>query len=792
MATYKQGCSKVGGFSYASNFTLYVILTDRDGNSSTNKSFVDYNVYCQSSGSGSINSKHRRFFSINNSTKIDTTGTINASSPNAYIPITSGTIEVQHNDDGSKTIPFSAQIQASSYGVSATLNGNFTLNKIPRYANFTSLSIKSRTINSITIQFSTDKRANIYCNVNGGSWLNSGNPFISNTTSGQFTVKFKNAESTQRLDPNSNYNFNVLARAVDSGLDTVKAISSTTMDIAKITSAPNVNIGSSHTIQWSNPSGASTSLKLCKTDNSTIINYGTVTGNSKSVTPTASTIYALTPNSNSITLRYIITTTYDGKSYTNYKNCVFFVTNSNPTFSNFDYKDVNSTTTNLTGNSKTIVKGYSTVRATISTANKAIAKNSATMKKYRLSIGSKTTEKSYSSTANVTLDISNVTSNTFVVYAIDSRENSTSKQIVANTYLSYESIKINSITVNRANNVGTEATLTFSGYIWNNNFGKVANDIVSCTYRYKKTTSSTWTNGTTTLTPIKNGNSFSYSGKIIGDLGAEGFDVDDSYNVQVLVSDKLTNNNSNPASFILGPGSPAIAVYKNNVAIGQRYDTNDKSKFQVNGETNIKGKIKQNNNDIYNLLVSGGGLDNQNSFDGISSGQNLNHSWIGTIQVNNVWYNLINVRHRNGIGDGTGYGMQIIGNFSKNPTIQTRTQANGSWGNWRTLQQVKSLFDNGSGTNTNITLNETSANFNYIEVFYGDGSNFMSQKIHNPNGKTLYLPFSSFTNNRVTFMYQPIKFSGTSVTRGQAYSFSYESQTPMGADIKIFKILGYH
>lgn len=793
MATYKQGCSKVGGFSYASNFTLYVILTDRDGNSSTNKSFVDYNVYCQSSGSGSINAKHRRFFSINNSTKIDTTGTINASSPNAYIPITSGTIEVQHNDDGSKTIPFSAQIQASSYGVSATLNGNFTLNKIPRYANFTSLSIKSRTINSITIQFSTDKRANIYCNVNGGSWLNSGNPFISNTTSGQFTVKFKNAESTQRLDPNSNYNFNVLARAVDSGLDTVKAISSTTMDIAKITSAPNVNIGSSHTIQWSNPSGASTSLKLCKTDNSTIINYGTVTGNSKSVTPTASTIYALTPNSNSITLRYIITTTYDGQSYTNYKNCVFFVTNSNPTFSNFDYKDVNSTTTNLTGNSKTIVKGYSTVRATISTANKAIAKNSATMKKYRLSIGSKTTEKSYSSTANVTLDISNVTSNTFVVYAIDSRENSTSKQIVANTYLSYESIKINSITVNRANNVGTEATLTFSGYIWNNNFGKVANDIVSCTYRYKKTTSSTWTNGTTTLIPTKNGNSFSYSGKIIGDLGAEGFDVDDSYNVQVLVSDKLTNNNSNPASFILGPGSPAMAIYKNNVAVGQRYDTSDSAKFQVNGAANIKGLIRHNGTSIYDLLVSGGTL-SPADFNDVKSGGRLNHCFVGSIRKNDNWYNLINVRHRNGTGDGTDFGLQIRNdlNYTKSK-LQLRQQAYKTWGDWRTIQEEPtSLYVNDSGTNGTITLSETSANFTYIEVFYGDGLNFMSQKIQKPNGKTLYLPFSSFTNNRVNFMYQPIKFSGTSVTRPQGYSFNYDGQSTLGADLKVFRILGYN
>lgn len=132
MATYTQQCTKVGSFSYAGNFTLYVVLNDRDGNSSTNKSQVDYNVYCQSSGSGSISARHRRYFSLNGTTIIDTTETINASSPNAYIPIASGTMEIPHNDDGTKTIPFSAIIQGATYGVSASISGDFTLNTIPR------------------------------------------------------------------------------------------------------------------------------------------------------------------------------------------------------------------------------------------------------------------------------------------------------------------------------------------------------------------------------------------------------------------------------------------------------------------------------------------------------------------------------------------------------------------------------------------------------------------------------------------------------------------------------------
>ena len=45
MATYTAGCSAVGGFGYASRFTLVVELSDSGGDSSTNKSTVSYNVY---------------------------------------------------------------------------------------------------------------------------------------------------------------------------------------------------------------------------------------------------------------------------------------------------------------------------------------------------------------------------------------------------------------------------------------------------------------------------------------------------------------------------------------------------------------------------------------------------------------------------------------------------------------------------------------------------------------------------------------------------------------------------
>lgn len=651
MATYRAGCSSVGGYSYAGNFSLYVELNDTNTNIGNNTSQVQYNVYCRSNGSGSISATHTIAFTLNGQQIINQTKSISASSPNANIPIANGSLTVTHNSDGTKSVSFSASIQARSYGVSANMSNTFNLNTIPRASSITCTTANVEetaiiNINSASSGFRHNVRyafgnlsGNILSNVAGGShsWV----------IPSSFYAEFPNQKTTQGT-------------------------------------------------MW------------CDT-----YSGGTKIGESV----------------------YIFTVT------TNESKC-------KPSISG-TVVDTNATTKALTGDANKLIKYKSTAQATIT----ATAKNSATITKKTIN---------GTTVSGNTLTIANVSTNSFTFSTTDSRgyTNSTTKKP---TMVNYVPLTI-SANFFRPQPTTGQISLSFSGNYFNGSFG-ATNNTLSIQWQWKESTSSTWQTGGT-ITPTISGNTFKSNGNI--SLGTS-YDYQKSYNFKLTVKDKLVTLQPNYS-----------------VSVGKPIADWGKDFF------NINGTIKQNDKNIYELFVSGGGLDNQNSFDGISSGQNLNHSWIGTIQVNNVWYNLINVRHRNGIGDGTGYGMQIRGNFSKNPTIQTRAQASGTWGDWRTLQQVKSLFDNGSGTNTNITLNETSANFNYIEVFYGDGSNFMSQKIHNPNGKTLYLPFSSFTNNRVNFMYQPIKFSGTSVTRGQAYSFNYNSQTPMGADIKIFKILGYH
>lgn len=132
MATYSAQCSAVGGFGYANRFTLYVVLNDRDGNSSTNKSQVDYNVYFENtSGGGTFTSQTRLYFAINGSVIRDETLSVTGQR-NGRVTIASGSISVEHNADGTKAVGFQALVQSSSYGISSNIQNNFTLNTIPR------------------------------------------------------------------------------------------------------------------------------------------------------------------------------------------------------------------------------------------------------------------------------------------------------------------------------------------------------------------------------------------------------------------------------------------------------------------------------------------------------------------------------------------------------------------------------------------------------------------------------------------------------------------------------------
>ena len=267
----------------------------------------------------------------------------------------------------------------------------------------------------------------------------------------------------------------------------------------------------------------------------------------------------------------IVVDTYDGstKIGTAETRIDFNVVDANPIFNNFTFKDINSKTVALTGSNQKIVSGYSNIEATISMANKAIAQKQATMSKYRLQIGTQQTDADYSETEDISMVLNNVDNNVIRIYAIDSRGNTTSKDMVPEAFLQYTDIKITNASVSRENGgVSTEVLLNLNGEFWNNNFGTKTNSIKSLKVQYKNTNSNTWTDGDTII-PAINGNNFSKETAIKGDLGANGFSADSSFDIRIIVEDELSTFT---IDLTLGSGKPAIAIARNGIAIGKPYD----------------------------------------------------------------------------------------------------------------------------------------------------------------------------------------------------------------------------
>lgn len=696
---------------------------------------------------------------------------------------------VPHSDNGSGSCYISGYCNGPS-GTSmsgATVSGSqtVTLDKIARYLSITGFSIQTRQINKVVVKWSvSNPRDTTQYSLNGGAWTGSatyGESVASNQKSGTFNIT--------NLNPNTTYKLKIRCKRTDSQLWTESnSITFTTYDYAKLTSVPNVNIGSSQKIVWTNPNNATTSLKLCKTNNSQIISYGTVTGTTKTVTPTASTIYALTPNSNTYKARYIITTTQNGKTYTHSKDFTFNVTNSNPTFNNFTYVDSNSSTVKLTGNNQYLIKKHSSVKATISTANKATAKNSATMKTYRLSVGTKTKDARYSSSANVSIELTNIDNNTIIVYAIDSRNNSTSKSIVAAKYITYEDINIKNITLTRSDGgVGQKVTLKYNGYIWNSSFGTTNNAIKSIKYQYKKTNSSTWIDGKTALTPALSGNSYSQTIEIQGDLAGEGFARENSYNFRIIVSDKLS---SYTKEVTMASGVPLFAYARKGMAILGPYNNSINAALQVNGNTkastfigNLQGiadKVKigsRNTNDTWIPVIKDNNLQYTTRFKPTSkthSQYNIEQDRLATLSMLSYW----NGAYNSGNNSNLTYCSQ--GEIQAKPT---------------------SLYSNSSGSNGTITLSESAANFTYIEIFYRNTqyNYYNSMKIFSANGKICNLSTSHVfsSNSTAVIDSRKIKVSGTSISNEKGTEEDYGSLNTWNNSyvksnrIAIVKVIGY-
>lgn len=319
-----------------------------------------------------------------------------------------------------------------------------------------------------------------------------------------------------------------------------------------------------------------------------------------------------------------------------------------PTFSDFSYSDTNTVTRNLTKDASVIVKDFSTLYISISASQKATANTRQTQISHYIVDGNTVP---YSSSATVSTSLPRYSKDNISVYAVDTREMSSSvinKSFTAlSKYVPYESVlKNDQQSYSRSNGgVGEFVTLTFSGTWWGNKkFGNASNAVtnsITATYKYRVSGTSNWVvpaSNTLSLTLGKASSSdtyytkFSYNNTVNGDMPNNGFDVSQSYDIMVTVADALSSVDYN---FSVHSGEPAIALYKNKAALGAKYD-------ETLGGTQLWGSIYVNGEEYINInpIIESGTGTNGNYIKYYDGTMMCYKSVTASVSMTNAWGNL--------------------------------------------------------------------------------------------------------------------------------------------------------
>lgn len=411
---------------------------------------------------------------------------------------------------------------------------------------------------------------------------------------------YHNADGTKAFNANGGVNIYGSSQwyggSQDFWLNTIARASTPSLTNA------NFNIGDTITINTNRASSSFThTVKIKYGSSTTTIATGvgaSVTYNTSNI---ADALYALIPNDKKYTGGTIEVTTYNGGTTIGTKSCAYTAnaveSAASPLFSNFTYADTNSATTAITGNSAVLISGKSTLAVTISAANKATARKSATMKKYTYQVAGLTGEANYSTSQIVKNMGSPEVAQTelpsgtrdIVVTAVDSRGYSTAvtKRV---TIVPYKAPTI-SASASRLNGFEAETTIKIAGTFSRIEVGGTAKNTVDASsgvqYRYKAqntTTWGSWTNKTATIDAA--------NGKVaVADFKLS-LDNQNAYDFEVRITDRLQTTTG---SFTVAVGQPAFYIGADGrISVGGMPQVQKPSgklgQLEVNGNAYANGK----------------------------------------------------------------------------------------------------------------------------------------------------------------------------------------------------------
>lgn len=539
---------------------------------------------------------------------------------NQWWTVGSHTFTVAHNGDGSKHIGFDGYYYTGISPSDLGASGSATLTKIPRYANITSFKNTATTVNNATFYWTADSKCDVlqYSLNNGSTW--------SNALGSTFSIS--------GLSPGTNYNIKIRVRRTDSGLYTTSnSISFTTKSIARISnSSLSLNIGGSLSLSFSNYGNNKSFLRFYaqKTDGNwqqiTTVSNIQAASYSWNLSSYSSTLYSLCPNSNSLKIKVICGVSLNGKEYTNTVSGTAKVTNSNPVFSNFTFQNTDSKTVSIVGNTQNMISLFGNLRITITSANKAVAKNSATMKYYNIVVSSGNTvvsKKSNYSLSDINVDIGSLQSAgiyTIRIDAVDSRGNASG--VVSKTLVVYPyHTPAISASIDRLNGFEAETSLKLTSLISKINIaGANKNSIQNLQYRYAesgKPFPETYTQ-LNNYTTSESGEDFVIA---INEPQFLTLDINKTYIFEFKVSDKVTSYTITPNA---NQGVSAMNIMDNgNILMGvtpdERNVKDTKANLLVQKDIKSKGRyVMEQIDKRASLDASDGGIE-------IPAGADLNN-----------------------------------------------------------------------------------------------------------------------------------------------------------------------
>ena len=282
-----------------------------------------------------------------------------------------------------------------------------------------------------------------------------------------------------------------------------------------------------------------------------------------------SQIYALIPNAKSIT-GAVYCTTYNGDTQIGSTQSATFnlyavEQDCKPTVSAV-VVDTNQDTIDLTGSSTIIVKNASKPKVTIT----ATPNYSATISSYSINLNDGQTSNQQEHTFDT------INSNSIIVDATDSREYNNPQTIdISNRVIDYVKLHFNTIELKRPESTSNQVILNANGVWFNGDFSQSNSNTLSCSFKYKKSTDNSWTNGGT-ITPTVSNNTFTFTSLSLG----SSYDYNYEYQFKIIAEDLLmTVGSDNRDAQTVPKGIPVVEIGDELVNVNGTLTVNDAPLF---------------------------------------------------------------------------------------------------------------------------------------------------------------------------------------------------------------------